>query len=817
MRHPLSSQVGVTVESVGMDPNASPHPESPRGSILGNRVTRTEDPGLLTGSRRYIADLELDRPLHAVFVRSDVAHGIIRSIDVDDARSMPGVAAVWTATELDVAPHHGFAKIDDAFIRPPLATDKVRFVGEAYAVVFAESLQEGTDAAQAVWAEIDPLPCVTDAEAALAENAPLLFDGRDSNLAVADSQDAALDLDAVSDVVVRGRYVNQRVAVAPMEPHGFAAEPASDGRITVWASNQFPHFVHAGLAAATGIPRERLHLITPQVGGGFGGKAGMQHEYTVVVVAAERLDRAVTWIPTRSEDLMAKDHSRSQVQYAELGCLRDGTFTGLRVRLVGDGGAYPGIGAALPGGTRRMSHGTYAFPAIEFDVAVATTNTPPTGAYRGAGRPEATALLERLVDQAARELDIDPIELREHNLLADDVFPFTTLTGNSYDSGQYRLPLRTAAEAIGYDELRREQAERRRRGDTVQLGIGVASYVEITGGGNASEWGKLEIHDDGSATMYCGTLSHGQGHQTAYAMLVSAQTGIPVDRITLVDGDTDLVPQGGGTGGSRSLQFGGSAVHEATTAVVERAKELAARVLEADAADIVVDTTTGTVGVAGVPASALTWADLAVKASELDDDVLAAETVFEGEGASFPFGAHIAVAEVDIETGQARLVRHVAVDDCGTIINRLLVEGQQHGGIASGVGQALYEEVRYDDGNPITSNLADYALPSAAEMPSFEVYSTVTPSPRNPLGAKGIGEAATIGSTPAIQNAVIDAVAHLGVRHIDMPCTPERVWSAIEEARLGTHEPWREPPGIFATLPKGLQGDDEAAEAADGI
>jgi carbon-monoxide dehydrogenase large subunit len=788
------------------------------GSILGNRVTRTEDPGLLTGARRYVADLELDHPLHTVFVRSDVAHGLIRSIDVDDARTMPGVVDVWTAAELDVAPHHGFAKVADAFARPPLAVDRVRFVGEAYAVVFAESQEQAVDAAEAVRADIEPLPAVTDPEDALAEDAPPLFPDHGSNLAVGESPDPPLDLDAVSDVVVRGRFVNQRVAVAPMEPHGCAAAPDDDGRITVWTANQFPHYVHAAIAAATGIDRNRLHLITPQVGGGFGGKAGMQHEYTVVVVASRRLQRPIVWIPTRSEDLMAKDHSRGQVQYAEVGCTRDGHFTGLRVRLVGDGGAYPGIGASLPGGTRRMSQGTYAFPAIDFDVAVAATNTPPTGAYRGAGRPEATALLERLVDHAARELGIDPIELREKNLLHEDVFPFTTLTGNTYDSGRYRLPLHTAAEAIGYESLRREQAERRARGDAVQLGIGVAAYVEITGGGASPEYGKVEIHDDGSATMYCGTLSHGQGHQTTYAMLVSAQTGIPIDRITLVDGDTDLVPRGGGTGGSRSLQMGGSAIHEATATLVERAKELAANLLEADAADIVVDTSSGTVGVAGVPATALSWGELATRAAELGDEPLAADTVFQAEGASFPFGAHIAVAEVDTETGCARLVRHVAVDDCGTIINRLLVEGQQHGGIASGVGQALYEEVRFDaDGNPITSNFADYALPSAAEMPSFEVMSTVTPSPNNPLGAKGIGEASTIGSTPAIQNAVIDAVAHLGVRHIDMPCTAERVWAAIRAAERGAADPWREPPAVFATLPKGLEGDADAAAAADGI
>ena len=788
------------------------------GSVLGNRVTRTEDPGLLIGAKQYVADLPLDRPLHAVFVRSDLAHGMICSIDISEAKTMPGVVDVWTAAELEIAPHHGFAKIHEHFARPPLATDRVRFVGEAVAVVFAETQQQGVDAAQAVWADIEAMPSVTDPEAALAHDAPVLFAEHGSNLAVVDSPDAQLDLQAASDVVVRGRYVNQRIAVAPMEPHGCAAAPAGDGRITVWPSNQFPHYVKGQIAASLKWSPDDVHIITPQVGGGFGGEAGMQHEYGVVAAAAKRLSRAVIWVPTRTEDMQAMAHSRGQVQYAELGCRNDGTFTGLRVRLVGDGGAYPGIGAALPAGTRRMAHGTYDFDAIDFDVAVAATNTAPTGAYRGAGRPEATALLERLVDQASHELGIDPIELREKNLLDDAVFPFTTLTGNVYDSGRYRLPLRTAAEAIGYDELRRQQSERRAAGDLVQLGIGVATYVEITGGGGSPEYGRVEVHTDGSATLYCGTLSHGQGHQTAYAMILSDQTGIPVDRITLVDGDTDRVPQGGGTGGSRSLQVGGSAIHGATEAMVSQARTLAAQVLEADQADIVLDRASGTIGVAGVPSSALSWGELAAKSEELTDGPLEAEHIFDSDGASFPFGAHIAVAEVDIETGNARLVRHVAVDDAGTVINPLLVEGQQHGGIASGVGQALFEEIRFDgDGNPITGNFADYGLPSAAEMPSFETHSTETPSPLNPLGAKGIGEAATIGSTPAIQNAVIDAVSHLGVRHIDMPCTAERVWAAIEAASSGAGDPWRDPPTVFDTLPKGLEGDADAADAADGI
>jgi aerobic carbon-monoxide dehydrogenase large subunit len=772
----------------------------------------------VTGGASYLADLGFDAPLHAVFVRSDVAHGRLLGVDADDARTMPGVAAVWTAADLDVAPHHGFARIHDDFIRPPLATDRVRFVGEAIAVVFAETHAQGVDAAAAIVVDVEPLPAVVDAEDALADGAELLFPARGNNVALVEASEQSLDLEAVSDVVVRGRYVNQRIAVASMEPHGFAARPGDDGRLHIWASNQFPHHVRSQVATALGLTNDDVHLVTPQVGGGFGGKAGIQHEYTTVAVAARRLGRPVVWVPTRTEDMQAMSHSRGQVQYAELGCRHDGTFTGLRVRLVGDGGGYPGIGASLPTGTRRMSHGTYAFPAIDFDVVVAATNTAPMGAYRGAGRPEATALLERLVDQAGHELCVDPIELRERNLLADDVFPFTTLTGNVYDSGRYRLPLRAAAEAIGYDELRADQAARRERGDVVQLGIGVASYVEITAGGGSSEFGRVEVHADGSATAYCGTLSHGQGHQTAYAMIVSDLTGIAVDRITLVDGDTDRVREGGGTGGSRSLQLGGSAVHRATEAIIDAARALAARVLEADVADIVVDTATGTVGVAGVPAQALTWGELAAHAERLDGATLDGEAVFRSDGASFPFGAHIAVVEVDTETGRARLVRHVAVDDCGTIINPLLVEGQQHGGIASGVGQALFEEVRFDaDGNPITSNFADYGLPSAAEMPSFETHSTVTPSPRNPLGAKGIGEAATIGSTPAIQNAVIDAVSHLGVRHIDMPCTAERVWAAIESARHGDHVVWRDPPAVFATLPKGSTIDDDTAAVADSI
>ena len=800
------------------------------GSILGTRVLRTEDPALLVGTAHYLADVDLgdyhpDGALHAVFVRSDVAHGRLIAVHTDDAAAMDGVEAIWTAADLDVNPHHGFVKVHDDFTRPPLATDTVRFVGEPIAVVLARTATAGRDAAEAVWAEIEPLPVLVDAEAALDADAPAIFEPHGDNLALQIVDPGPLDLEAISDHVVRGRYVNQRVAVASMETDGCAAAPGRDGRLVVWPSTQMPHVVRDQLAAALALEPDQLHIITPQVGGGFGGKVGLHHEFSVVAAAAHRLGRPVAWVPTRREDMVSMPHGRGQVQYVELGCRTDGTFTGLRVRLVGDAGAYPTIGAFLCGGTRRMSNATYDFGAIDFDVAVAVTNTTPVGAYRGAGRPEATALVERIVDQAATELGIDPIELRLRNFIGDDAFPYTTIPGNVYDSGRYAMALRRAAELVDYDARRAEQARRREAGDRRWLGIGVAAYVEITAGGASEEYARVEVNPDGSATVFAGTAAHGQGHATSFAMLVSDQTGIPVESITLVDGDTDRVPRGGGTGGSRSLQLGGSAVHHATEVLVDAARQLAAEILEADPADIEIDPATGTIAVAGVPSTAMTWADLAARAG--DEGTLQGEFIFDQHGATFPFGAHIAVVEVDSETGRVTLIQHVAVDDCGTVLNPTLVEGQQHGGLAAGIAQALYEEVRFDDdGNPITSNFAEYGIASAAEFPFFDVHSTETPTPMNPLGAKGIGEAATIGSTPAVQNAVIDALGHLGIRHLDLPCTPERVWRAIDAARTGTvPDPWRDPPAIFATLAKPSLGVDAAADdeteagvaAAEGV
>ena len=790
-------------------------------------MLRTEDPELLFGTGEYVGDLDLGNQLHLVFVRSEMAHAVVTNIDTDAAKSAPGVVAVLTAADLGLEPFQSMATVHDDFARPPLAGDRVRFVGDAIVAVVAESAVQAKDAADMVIVDYDVLPTVVAMEDALEVGAPVLFEPHGDNVAISSTDPVDDDLFGDADVIVRGRYVNQRIAVAPMEPHGAASAIDTDGRLLVYGSTQMPHLLHTLMARALGVDKSEIHVVTPLVGGGFGGKAGIYPEQVVVAAVAKRLQRPVVWAATRSEDMLALSHSRGQIQYVELGCKRDGTFTGLRVRLVGDGGAYPGIGSFLPAGTRRMSNGTYRFSGIQFDVVVAATNTTPMGAYRGAGRPEATALLERIVDQASIELGIDPIELRRRNLLADDVFPFTTLTGITYDSGAYTTPLDAVAKWAGYDELRRQQTERRAGGDRNLLGIGVSTYVEITAGGGTSEYGAVQVHDDGSASVMAGTSAHGQGHQTAFAMIVSEQTGIPIDRIRLIAVDTDLVRSGGGTGGSRSLQLGGSAVLRATESLVDKAKQLAAHMLEADVGDIVVDTSTGTLSVAGVPSTGLDWAALAEAAATADGVIdhsdgtlgLAAQLDFHQGEATFPFGAHIAVVEVDQDTGKVTLLRHIAVDDCGTVVNPLLVEGQQHGGVAAGASQTLYEQVVYDDdGNPLTGNFMDYALPSAADFPSFEVHSTETPTPLNPLGAKGIGEASTIGATPAVQNAIIDAVAHLGVRHIDLPCTSQVVWRTIRDAEAGTlADPWSEPPSIFDRLSAGQKVDEEGLSAAEGI
>jgi len=606
---------------------------------------------------------------------------------------------------------------------------------------------------------------------------------------------------AGADVVVRARIDNQRVAVVPMEGSAVAIVPGDDGlgnKVTMHVGCQMPHMIQHFVAGTFGIDPKELRIIAPHVGGSFGAKH-WSPEAMVLTVISRDLDRPVRWVEARSENLVGMTHGRGQVQFAELGLKHDGVIVGMRVRIVAQTGAYPGFGGTLAmGGTRTMAAGVYKLPNLRFEVNVVTTNTTPMGAYRGAGRPEAAALVERMIDLAADELGMDPVDLRRRNFISPDEFPHTTVTGATYDVGDYDLSLTKALELAGYDDVLAEQAARRARGDRKLLGIGISVYVEVTGGAGG-EYSALAVHTDGTATLKAGTSAHGQGHATAYSQIVAGELGIPIENITFVQSDTALVARGGGTGGSRSLQLGGSSVLETAHLMRDKVKELAAELLEASVDDIVL--TDGTVGVAGVPASALTWAELSAKAEE-QGDPLDIEHDFKSTGSTFPFGAHVAIVEIDRDTGKVELLRHIAVDDCGRIVNPMLVDGQVHGGLASGIAQALWEEFVYDaDGNPLTSTLAEYGIPSAAELPTFEVAHTETPSPLNPLGAKGIGESATVGSTPAVQNAVIDALSHLGVRHLDMPLTPEKVWGAIRNAENGTlPDPWREPPATFDAL-----------------
>ena len=787
------------------------------GSLLGNSVRRVEDPELLTGRGTYVGNLRVEGMARAAFVRSPVAHGRILSIDTTEAKAAPGVISVLTAADLGVEPFHGFMVLNPACARPPLATDKVRFVGEAVAVVVAETEAAAIDATELVVVDYDPLPAVADAESAVADGAPVQFEDLGSNV-VAGTRGRGPDnpLDGAT-TVVRARLENQRIAVMPMEGNAIAAIPGDGGEgpvMTVYVSTQMPHGFMGMAGRNLGYQAGDMRVVAPHVGGGFGGKAGMGYEHAAVIAAARQLGRPVTWVESRSENLIAMPHGRGQVQWIDLGFDDEGRITGMHCRVLADAGAYAGFGGALAiGPTQMMAQGVYDIPEIRYDVAVAVTNTTPMGAFRGAGRPEAAELLERMMDLAAAEFGVDPVDLRRRNLLQPFDSTFTTVMGTTYDTGDYQRALDEVVRVAGYADLRAEQQARRDAGDRWQLGIGVGVYVEITAGGSAQEFGSVEVHRDGTATVRVGTSAHGQGHATAFAMIVSDQLGIPMEDIRFVQSDTAMVPRGGGTGGSRSLQVGGSAVLAATEEVLEKARQLAARKLEAAIDDIVVHDD-GRVGVAGVPSRALSWAELAV-AAEGDALPLMAEVDFKAEGATFPFGAHLAVVEVDVETGQVRPVRHVAVDDCGRILNPLLVTGQQHGGIASGMAQALWEEIVFDtEGNPLTSNLADYAMPSAAELPSFETHNTETPTPRNPLGAKGIGESGTIGSTPSVHNAVIDAVSHLGVRHIPMPCTAERVWRAVQTARENPgRAPWSDPPAVFDRLPS---PESEAVPEAAG-
>ena len=751
-------------------------------SILGTRVVRTEDPRLLTVGGSYVDDLavpDLAGAAFATFVRSPLAHARITGIDPGTALTQPGVVAVLTAADTDGLPSGGRHPTAE----PLLASGRVRYAGEPVALVLTDGRYQGEDAAELVSVDYVPLPPVVDVGTSLADEIRLFPDAESNTCqtgAVGNCDDASFD---ACEVVVARTIVNQRLAAVPLEVRSVAASWA-DGRLTVWASTQNAQLARGSIAGRIGLEPSAVRVIAPDVGGGFGAKVAVDRDAVCVAWAAWRTGRAVRWVETRSENLVGMVQGRAQRQTYRIGGSRDGRILAYHLDIVQDCGAYPRLGGFLATLTALMATAVYDIAQAGAAFRAVVTNTTPIAAYRGAGRPEATAAIERAVDDFAAEIGMDPAKVRRRNVIPPDKFPHTTPTGATYDTGEYAAALDKVLAAAGYAELRAEQARRRERGDVVQLGIGLSTYVEITAAdASDGETARVVVDDSGSATVYTGTSPHGQGHHTAWAMLVQDELGIPMDRVTVIHGDTDAVPEAVGTYGSRSLQLGGAAVHQAAIEVREKARGLAADMIEASEADLEFDTDRGVWQVRGDPASGLGWSDIARHAGQ---GGLSADVRFTASQPTFPFGAHVSVVEVDTETGKVTLARHVTVDDAGRILNPVLAEGQRHGGIAQGAAQALLEEVRYDaEGNPLTSTLVDYAAITATELPSFELVASETPTTVNPLGAKGIGEAGTIGSTPAVLNAVIDAVSHLGVRHIDMPATPERVWAAINEARAG--------------------------------
>jgi carbon-monoxide dehydrogenase large subunit len=750
---------------------------------IGQRIRRREDPRFLLGRGRYVDDTRVDNALHVTFVRSSVAHGTITSLDAEEARALPGVQ-VFTAADLGLAPSPPppMLQVHESMFRAPMAVDKVRYVGEIVAAVVADSREASVDAAQLVMIDYDPLTAVTDIRE-VAKDEVLLFEPAGSNtcLRIPGAGDESL-FDGC-DVIITGSHESPRLLALPIEPRSTVAE-FEDGKLTIRLSTQTPHQDKAGIAATLGLEPEQVRVIAPDVGGGFGGK-GFDVEDILMGALARATGQPCRWTETRSEHMVALHHGRAQWADFELGGTGDGTFKALRVKLLQDAGAYPGIGAFLAVLTQMMASGVYDIPKIEVDITSVVSNSTPIGPVRGAGRPEATQMIERAVDMYATEIGMDPAELRRRNFIPNEKFPIQTAAGATYDIGDYAGALERALEHAGYEDLRAEQERLRAEGSDTLLGIGIAVYVEITNGISEGEFGAVEITQDGGALVRTGSFSHGQGHETTFAQIVSERTGIDLDKIQVLAGDTDRVPRGTGTYGSKSTQIGGAAAGQASEIVVERAKEFAADALEASPEDMVLDLDTGSFHVAGSAQPALAWSELADRLAE-DGRLaeLSAETDFKPDQPTFPFGAHVAVVEVDADTGSVRLKRLIACDDAGRIINPLVADGQVHGGLAAGIAQALYEEVRYDaDGNPQHTNLVTYCIPTAAELPSFERIEMETLTPVNPLGAKGIGESGTIGATPAVHNAVVDALSHLGVRTLPLPANGEIVWRAIQEAR----------------------------------
>ena len=749
------------------------------GSILGNRVVRVEDSRMLTEGGKYVEDFDFPNAAWVTYVRSPMAHATIESIDILDALDVPGVLRIFTSDDLEsigLNPNNN-PNFAAEMRRPFLAIGTVRYVGEAVVAIVAETRQAGADAADLVVVEYESLPVVIDVEESIKDEV-LLFPELGSNAVLKIGTPSAADFSGC-EVVVEERIVNQRLSGAPIEARSGAAYWTPEGRLVHYSACQGGHPTRDLLATVYELPQSDVRVVVPDVGGGFGVKSRSYPEEVALGFYARELGRPVRWTETRSENFLAMPQGRGQVQYAKIGGTRDGRILAYQLDVIQDAGAYPLTGAVLHGMTMKMTTGCYEIRSVGFTGVSTVTNAASITAYRGAGRPEAAVAIERMVDRFSAEIEIDPAEVRRINLVPKFMEAYTTSVGTPYDVGDYPESLERALRAAGYDDLRVEQAARRAAGDHIALGIGLATYVEITAGVGGSEFGAVELLDDGRLRIRTGCTPYGQGHVTTWAMIVSDRTGVPMDQIEVVHGDTDEIRTGGLTVGSRSVQLGGSAIAAASTKLIDQARERAADLLEAAAADVVLDAAAGKFHVTGTPARTVSWADLA----SADGGPLAGDHDFTAPMPTFPFGTHVAVVEVDTETGNVRLRRQIAVDDAGNLINPLIAEGQIHGGIAQGVAQALMEAIIYDeDGTPKTTNFADYPVISAAELPSFELVHMATPTWVNELGAKGVGESGTVGGIPSVYNAVIDALSHLGVRHMTMPCTPEKVWSAIRAA-----------------------------------
>ncbi len=757
----------------------------------GPAVLRTEDRHLVTGNTSWTGNIRPPGTLHLVYVRSPLPHARF-TVDVNVARQAPGVVAVWTG--VDVARWCAETpSLDDGPNAQLIATDTVRYVGDPVAAVVARTAAEAVDAAELVDVDYDPLASVTDVDAALADDAPRLHSQRSDNVVLSSDRGAG-DVDgalADADVVIHRRFEQPRVFTASMEPRAVVAHPTPEG-FTVWVSSQVPHIVRFLLAQGSGIAEDRLRVIAPDVGGGFGGKF-FYSEDLLALLAARELNRPVAWAATRSEDLQTTFHGRALVQEVAISATREGDITGLDVRLIGDAGAYVSpIGPGSAMGGARMYPGIYRIENYRFSCQCVLTNKTPTGAYRGAGRPEATYAIERLVDELAAELGVDPVELRRRNWIEAEQFPHKTAGGVTYDVGDYAATTDAMLALSNYETLRRRQHEHNVDGARSRLGIGVSTYIEACGGGlkyadNAVETASVRLTPDGAEAIM-GTTAFGTGHATTWAQIVSNVLGVDVSAVKVVQGDTERARHGFDSYGSRSVSVVGSALHEAAVEVRRRAVDVAARVLECDATDLEVDD--GTFTVRGTDAST-TLQEVAL--ASYDDRTLTMDGFEPGLGctrtsdlsiSTFPFGAHLALVAVDVETGVVRLLDYVGVDDVGNVVNAMIVDGQVHGGAVQGIAQAMFEEVTYDDrANILTPSFADYAIPSAADVISMRTDRRTTPATSNPLGTKGVGEAGAIAAPPAVFNAVLDALRPLGVVDVAMPCTPHRVWQAIEAAR----------------------------------